>query len=129
MAVLAYLFVIPSVQSYFISGGTHLSIIHARISTKCSDLNFYRCNNHLIEDAHCECGYVAEDAEHFFFFQCPKYVNARVRLFDATRTFHTLNCQILLYGEANATVDENIDLDRDVESYIKETCRFVHGSE
>ena len=99
MAALASLFVIPSVPSNFISESRHLSIIHARIRNKCSDLSFGRCNNHLIEDARCEC-------VEYVFFKCPKYVSARVRLFNATRTFYTLNCQILLYGDANATVDE-----------------------
>ena len=43
-----------------------------------------------------------------FSFNVQNIANARVRLFDVTRIFHPLNCQILLYGEANATVDENM---------------------
>ena len=80
-ALLKQLFKAPIVPPFFITGNRKYSIIHARFRNGCSNLNFDRKNNRLIEDSSCEsCGYDQEDAEHFF-FHCPSYDESRLRLF------------------------------------------------
>jgi hypothetical protein len=56
--------------------------------------------------------------------QCPTYLNDRVILFHATRQFHPMNANTLLYGRDNLSDNENISIFNNVQSYIKNTKRF-----
>ena len=63
----------------------------------------------------CEnCGYEKEDSEHYF-MQCPTYLNDRVTLFHATRHFHPLSVNTLLYGRDNLSDDENTSIFNNVQ--------------
>ena len=80
-------------------------------------------NNHLKDNAKCDCGYQYEDAEHFF-FRCPLYRNQRLQLFTNTRTYHPLSVNKLLFGIDNNTDNENSELFDEVQRYIKNSRRF-----
>ena len=63
----------------------------------CSTLNHDLFNNHLCPSPVCN---AIEDAEHFF-FNCSKYLDIRLNLFHATRAFHPLNTDKLLFDDEN----------------------------
>ena len=52
--------------SYYNTGDRYLSVLHARIRNKCSNLNNDLFNNHLRPTSECNCNQGIEDAEHFF---------------------------------------------------------------
>ena len=111
------------VPTFFLVGDRFLQIHHARIRNKCSNLNHDLFNNHLRDSQQCMCGYQCEDAEHFF-FRCQLYTNQRLQLFTNTRQYHPLSCQKLLFGIDNLSDEENSDLFKNVQQYIKQTRRF-----
>ena len=79
-------FITPKVPSFYIKGNRRMSIYHARLRNKCSDLNNVLYVNH-IKVATCECGVDVENAEHYF-FKCVRFAEQRLALFRATRQFH-----------------------------------------
>ena len=64
-----------------------------------------------------------ENTEHYF-FRYPKYVNERVKLFHETRDFHPLNINLILFGDANISLESNTTIFKSVQNYIKNTRRF-----
>jgi hypothetical protein len=109
--------------SYFQTGSRYLSIMHARLRNKCSNLNFDLYTNHLKINGICECGVGNEDSEHFFFL-CQFYNESRIKLFRSLHVFHPLNTNILLNGSPDLSYDENVTIFKAVQSFIKETSRF-----
>ena len=83
-------------------------------------------NNHLSLDPYCKGGNEIEDAEHFF-FNCPKFIDKRILLFNATRNLHPLNTDKLLKGDINLTSQENTTIFIAVQNYIKNTGRFTEA--
>ena len=117
-----------SVPTFFLVGDRFLQIHHARIRNKCSNLNHDLVNNHFRENQACRCGSICEDADHFF-FRCQLYTNQRLQLFNNTRQYHPLSCQKLLFGINNLTDEDNSDLFKNVQQYIKQTRRFETPNE
>ena len=113
----------PEVPKHFLYGSRRLSLLHARLGNRCSHLHHNLFVNHLRETAECDCGYFCEDAVHFF-FQCPRFSDIRILLFQNTRFFHPLNISKLLYGSDALTYNENCDLVNNIHIYIKNSKRF-----
>ena len=111
------------IPAYYFYGDRYLSIMHCRIRNNCSNLSNDLYHNHLIPRPLCNCNLEIENAEHFF-FRCPKYVNERVKLFHETRDFHLLNIKLILFGDANISLESNTTIFRSVQNYIKHTRRF-----
>ena len=111
------------VPSYYSTGDRYLSVLHARIRNKCSNLHNDLFNNHLRPSFECNCNQGIEDAEHFF-FRCPLFAESRVQLFHSTRSFHPLNVNKLIYGDPNATDAENTSIFIAVQNFIKSSKRF-----
>ena len=116
-------FQMPNIPSFYYVGERYYSVIHCRLRNGCSNLNHDLFTNHLSVHERCDCGHVREDAEHFFFV-CNLYQNARLKLFRATRKFHPLNCQILLFGSNRHDESDNTSIFLSVQAYIKDTNRF-----
>ena len=76
-----------------------MSIYHARLRNKCSDLNNDLYVNHIKEVPTYECGVDVENAEHHF-SKCVRFAEQRLALLRATRQFHPLNTSKLLHGVA-----------------------------
>jgi hypothetical protein len=104
-------------------GNRRFSILHTRLRNNCSNLNHDLFINHLRETADCECGYFCEDAVHFF-FQCPRFNDARILMFQSTRSFHPLNISKILQGSDALTYIENCDIVNSVHTFIKNSKRF-----
>ena len=116
-------FITPKVPSFYIKGNRRMSIYHARLRNKCSDLNNDLYVNHIKEVPTCECGVDVENAEHYF-FKCVRFAEQRLALYRATRQFHPLNTNKLLYGVATKTDAENLNLFSAIHQFIKATERF-----
>ncbi|MCG7883227.1 MAG: reverse transcriptase family protein [Candidatus Thiodiazotropha endolucinida] len=112
------------VPSFYLTGDRYNSVMHARIRNKCSNLKNDLFNNHLCPTPICNCNQGAEDAEHFF-FKCPLYQEKRIVLFHATRQFHPLNANKLIYGNPNLSDNDNMCIFTAVQNYIKTTRRFT----
>ena len=88
------------------------------IRNKCSDLSNDLYVNHIKEVPTCECGVDVENAEHYF-FKCVRFAEQRLALFRATRQFHPLNTNKLLYGVASKTDAEILNLFSAIHQFIK----------
>lgn len=118
------LFKPQQVPDYYFYGERYLQIHHARIRNRCSNLNADLCYNHLKDSSRCACGYLTEDAEHFF-FRCPRYNEARINLFTQTRLYHPLNVHKLLFGLPELSYESNIHVFKAVHTFIKDSKRFA----
>ena len=114
---------LTKVPIYYTYGDRFLSVMHARIRNKCSNLSNDLCLNHLTQNPFCSCNSEIENAEHYF-FRCPKYVNERITMFRETHSFHPLNLNKLLTGDSNLTIENNAKIFEAVQKYIKNTKRF-----
>lgn len=117
------IYVSPQIPKYFIQGKRVESVFHCRIRNKCSNLNKDLYENHLKASQLCECGNGIEDAEHYF-FRCVRYTNERITLFRATRKFHPLGVQFMLYGSDRFSEKDHIIFFSHIHQYIKDTKRF-----
>ena len=114
---------ITKVPSFYLTGDIYLSVLHARIRNKCSNLNNDLFNIHLSPTPLCNRCQETEDAEHFLFI-CPNFTEHQTTMFHSTRSFHPLNANKLLYGDPNLTNDENARIFTAVQNYIKSSKRF-----
>ena len=111
------------ISNIYCIGNRYISLLHARLRNNCSHLNEDLYINHLRLDPMCDCYTGVENAEHYF-FKCFIYSDFRIWLFRATREFHPLNINKLLFGSADLTFDQNCLLFEEVQTYIKNTKRF-----
>ena len=111
------------ISNIYCVGNRYISVLHARLRNNCSHLNEDLYINHLRLDPMCDCYTGVENAEHYF-FKCHRYSDFRISLFRATREFHPLNINKLLFGSADLTFDQNCLLFEEVQTYIKNTKRF-----
>jgi hypothetical protein len=58
------------------------------------------------------------------FFNCQFYQQQRVHFFNATRRYHLLNINTLLFGSQRYSTEENRSIFNEVQHYIKQTSRF-----
>ena len=111
------------VPQCYIKGNRKLSILHARIRNRCSDLYQDLVINHLRDDPICDCHDGAENAEHYF-FRCYLYTEQRIHLFNETRRFHPLNIETLLFGRQDLSCKNNCTIFLAVQKCIKDSSRF-----
>ena len=122
-SLLRNIFVAPTFPKYFVYGNRKLSVIHARIRNKCSDLNHDLFLNRLRDNEICDCGFEKEDAEHYF-FNCRKYLNERHKHFRSTHKFHPLNFDTILRGRDSLPLEDNVKIFNSVHEYIRDSKRF-----
>ena len=114
---------ITRVPSHLTIGNRHISILHARFQNNCSNLNNDLFRNHLRDNPLCDlCGMV-EDAIHCF-FHCRKFTIVRQVFNDTVRVFQPLSIDMILCGNFNLNMENNIVLFRAVHKYIHATKRF-----
>ena len=111
------------VPQHYMNGKRKLSILHARICNRCSNLHLDLYTNHLKDDPICDCLGDAESAEHYF-FECQRFTAQRIILFNQTRQFHPLNLESLLCGRDNLSYENNCSIFLAVQKYIKDSARF-----
>ena len=116
-------FAAPPVPRHYRVGQRRLSVMHTRLRNNSSNLNYDLYSNHISPFPTCSCGYIAEDAEHFF-FQCPNFTEPHVKLFRELRSFHPLSLQLLLFGSDSLDYGDNSFIFKSVQNFIRDTKRF-----
>ena len=111
------------VPCHFTIGNRHISILRARFRNNCSNLNNDLSRNHRRDNPLCDlCGMV-EDAIHYF-FHCRKITIERQIFNDTVRVFQPLSSEMILCGNYNLNIENNIVLFRAVHRYIHATKRL-----
>ena len=88
-----------------------------------SVLSLTRLFSDVANDPSYECDEEIEDAVHYF-FECQRYDIQRTVLFNATRSFHPLSINILLFGNPDLSDQDNQIIFDAVHSFIKSLRRF-----
>ena len=100
-----------------------LNIILTQIRNNASNLNGDKFKDHLIENSSCECGFVNENAHHFF-FDCPLYNNHRHILIPISNICNIVSVKLLVHGDVNLSDDNNTFILDSVSNYINLSNRF-----
>ena len=112
------------VPKHFIIGERKYSVIHSRLRNKCSNLNNDLYMNHLSPSPNCFCSQQEETACHYF-FHCNNYAIERQDMLDKLNQLSLpTDLDSLLYGNAPLSDDQNCELFKIVQDYIKSTKRF-----
>ena len=111
------------VPHHYTKGNRKLSIFHARIRNGWSNLHLDLYNNHLRNDPICDCLRSVESAEHYF-FQCSRFIEQRINLFNTTRQFQPLNIETILCGKDDLSYENNVIILTAVHKYLKDSARF-----
>ena len=82
----------------------------------------YRVN--LNNDPGCFCGWVIEDAIHFF-LECCLYVEARDQLTNNLQFLDSLLIETLLFVDDSLSDKQNEQIFKSVQLYMKQTKRFT----
>ena len=93
-----------------------MSVLHARLKNKCSDLNSDLFRNRIRNNPLCDLCDLVEDAYRYF-FPCRKYSVERQVFNDIVRGYYPLNINVILYGNENWNSEANIVLFRAVHRY------------
>ena len=62
-----------------------------------------------------------------YLFNCTQFTNERLQMFHSTRNLHSLNCQLLLFGNEAQTAEQNIEIVEVVHKFIKRT-KHLHNA-
>lgn len=103
------------------------NIIHCQIRNNARNLNADLFNHFLCENSICDmCGYVSENAYHYFFV-CPHY-DVQRQVFIQSITNLNLDIptsvDLLLYGDCSLPYNKNVAIFKIVHDYIIDTKRF-----
>ena len=95
-----------------------------KIRNKCSALNMDLYHANVKPNAMCQCGYLYENAQHYF-LSCKNYTVQRNTLFFELRKENIpTDFENLMYGNALFNMNINTLIFIKVQNYIKETNRF-----
>ena len=107
---------------YYNYGMRKINIIHTRLRNTCSSLNADLHRVNIINDPSCSCGHPVEDAIHFF-LECENHTIHRRTLFAQINQYD-ISIELILAGDENLTVNQNVYIFSCIHSYIKNTNRF-----
>ncbi|MCG7881047.1 MAG: hypothetical protein JAY96_05605 [Candidatus Thiodiazotropha endolucinida] len=110
------------VPYYFFCGNREEQIIHTRLRTECSSLNYYLYRRNLVDSPNCICGSI-ENNKHYL-LECTRYRNARDEMLNTIMRHSHITVDILLHGNANLPARVNEENFRAVQTYIRKTKRF-----
>jgi len=110
------------VPYYYYFGERKEQLLHCKLRLDMSDLNYNLYTRHVSEDPTCLCGQSVETVEHYL-LSCPFYSNARRNTISNLNTEH-IRKEILLSGDLQLSLNENKNIFKEVQKYIKMTKRF-----
>ena len=116
----------PPRKPWYDCGDRMLSIHHARLRLGCSGLKGHlHFNLHVEDDPDCMlCGMEIENSAHYF-LRCRYHQEYRNVLFEAISLLTEPSLQVILYGDSNLTLQNNIDIALSVQNFIKTSNRFM----
>ena len=112
---------------HYLHGNRYLSVLHARLRNKCSNLNEDLYHNYLSINPYCSCSGDCENASHFF-FTCIKYKEQRQKLLNTVLKYTDASLSVLLYGDRSLSLVDNINIVEAVQPFIQNTKRFKQNA-
>ena len=83
------------VPYYYYCGNRIEQMLHTRLRTECSSLNFYLHRRNLVPSPNCVCGAI-ENNKHYL-LDCHRYVNARDEMLNFIIRYSNVTAEILLF--------------------------------
>lgn len=112
------------IPHYYYCGNRPDQILHTRLRTECSSLNYYLHRRNLVPSPNCVCGSI-EDNKHYLLV-CHRYANARMEMLNIVNRFsNIISVDILLFGNMDFPVRVNEEIFKAVHAYIRRTKRFT----
>ena len=107
---------------YYYTGNRPSQIYHTRIRTHCSALNQHLFSKNIIPSPLCDCGGI-ENARHFL-LECAFYQDIRRDMLAVISPICSPNLNTLIYGNPEASNDDNIVIFKAVQRFISKSKRF-----
>ena len=107
---------------YYYTGDRHTQILHTRLRTKCSSLNYDIFIRNLNDSPFCRCGNI-ENAEHFL-LQCRFYRLQRLEMLNSVSQLCHVTLDVLLFGDSSLSLETNNQIFLLVHKFIKDSKRF-----
>ena len=95
----------PVVPKHYLFGNRKEQILHTRLRTNCSVLNYDLYLKNIIDSPLCRCNNI-ETVKHFF-LDCPIYNNQRITLVQTVSRLCTVTLDTLLYGNSTLSLQTN----------------------
>ena len=111
------------VPRWYFTGQRKLNIIHTKLRHNNSLLNYDLFRFNLRDNPCCSCGFACENSFHYF-LECPIYIQQRHHLFVILQIYGVIDLDVILYGNENLSVEQNIDIFDAVHDYIRLSKRF-----
>ena len=107
----------PIVPKHYLFGNRKEQILHTRLRTNCSVLNYDLYMKNIIDSRLCRCNNI-ETVKHFF-LECPNYNNQRITLMQTVSRFYSITLDTLLYGNSTLSLQANSDMFEAVQPFCK----------
>ena len=107
---------------YYYTGDRHTQILHTRLRTKCSSLNYDIFIRNLNDSPFCRCGNI-ENGEHFL-LQCRFYRLRRLEMLNSVSQLCHVTLDVLLFGDSSLSLETNSQIFLLVHKFIKDSKRF-----
>ena len=112
------------VPKYYYTGKRKAQILHTRLRTGCSSLNFDLYSKNIVESPLCACGHGEIENVYHFFLRCPLYPDQRIDLNNTISRYTALTLNVLLSGDETLPFALNVAIFESVQKYILATKRF-----
>ena len=111
-----------SIPKFYYVGERQTQILHTRLRTKCSSLNYYIFLRNLTDSPFCRCGSI-ENTEHYL-LQCRLYQQPRVEMLNSVSQLCHVTLGVLLSGDSSFSIDINSKIFSILQKFIKDSKRF-----
>ena len=108
-----------SIPKFYYVGERQTQILHTRLRTKCSSLNYYIFLRNLTYSPFCICGSI-ENTEHYL-LQCRLYQQPRVEMLNSVSQLCHVTLDALLSGDSSFSIDINSKIFSTVQKFIKDS--------
>ena len=112
------------VPKYYYTGKRKSHILHTRLRTGCSSLNFDLYSKKIVESPLCACGHGEIENVYHFFLRYPLYRDQRIDLNNTISRYTALTLNVLLSGDETLPFASNVAIFESVQKYILATKRF-----
>ena len=113
----------PIPNRLYFHGDRKIQILHTRIRNKCSALNHHLFLKNIVTSPLCDCGHIESSQQ--YFLECVLYQQIRHRLMNRIiRLTRTVTLAVLLYGDNNLTLHDNISIFDEVHAFIRDSKHF-----
>ena len=110
------------VPKHFFHGERKLQILHTRIRTNCSSLNYDLHSKNMSDSPMCACG-LLENAKHYL-LHCTIYTRQREVMIQSISRLSVVTLSILLKGDDRLTMRQNCCIFDAVHEFIRASKRF-----